>query len=296
VRTLALLGLVLGLLAITAIASPWIAMALHGLGFAFRFSRIYNRVFEVLLVLAIVFGWRRLDLGSATQIGLRHEGWARDLGRGLLIGVVGVGAGVVACWLGGAMIPQLRYDAAKTAGKAVGGVLGAVLVGIGEETFFRGVLLRRCTADLGRAGGLLLTTAIYAVVHALRPGGPREAYATAGLERTAALFAPLARPENVPAMVGLFGLGLLLALARLRTGGLWMSVGIHAAWVAVFRIGRLFLDIGKTPAWLVGPGWPPLVGGAGGLVALAATAILLLPALRRRSRLPVPGGAPTLAR
>ena len=295
-RTLALLGLVLGLLAVTAIASPWIAMALRGLGFAFHFSRIYNRVFEILLVLAIVFGWRRLDLGSATQIGLRREGWARDLGRGLLIGVAGVGAGVVACWLGGAMIPQLRYAAAKTVGKAVAGVLGAVVVGVGEEAFFRGVLLRRCTADLGRTGGLLLSTAIYAIVHALRPGGPREPYATAGIERTLTLFAPLARPENVPAMLGLFGLGLLLALARLRTGGLWMSVGIHAAWVAVFRVGRLFLDIRKTPAWLVGPGWPPLVGGAGGLVALAVTAFVLLPALRRRSRLPVPGGAPTLAR
>ena len=271
-------------------------MALRGLGFAFHFSRIYNRVFEILLVLAIVFGWRRLDLGSATQIGLRREGWARDLGRGLLIGVAGVGAGVVACWLGGAMIPQLRYAAAKTVGKAVAGVFGAVVVGIGEEAFFRGVLLRRCTADLGRTGGLLLSTAIYAIVHALRPGGPREPYATAGIERTLTLFAPLARPENVPAMLGLFGLGLLLALARLRTGGLWMSVGIHAAWVAVFRVGRLFLDIRKTPAWLVGPGWPPLVGGAGGLVALAVTAFVLLPALRRRSRLPVPGGAPTLAR
>ena len=142
-RTLALLGLVLGLLAVTAIASPWIALALHGLGFGFHFSRIYNRVFEGLLVVAIVLGWRRLDLGSATQIGLRHQGWARDLARGLLIGAAGVGAGVVACWLGGTMIPQLRYAVAKTAGKVVGGVLGAVAVGIGEEAFFRGVLLRR---------------------------------------------------------------------------------------------------------------------------------------------------------
>jgi hypothetical protein len=296
VRTLALLALVLGLLAITAVASPWIAMGLQGFGFAFHFSRVYNRVFEILLVLAIVFGWRRLDLGSATQIGLRDGGGARALGRGLLIGAVGVGAGVLACWLGGAMIPQLRYDAGKTLGKAVAGVLGAVVVGIGEEALFRGVLLRRFTSDLGRTGGLLLTTAIYAIVHALRPGGPREAFASAGIERTLALFAPLGRPEVVPGMIGLFGLGLLLAVARLRTGGLWLSVGIHAAWVAVFRVGRLFLDIRKTPAWLIGPGWPPLVGGAGGAVALAVTALLLRAVLPPRPRLPAREGIPTLAR
>jgi membrane protease YdiL (CAAX protease family) len=295
-RTLALLGLVLGLVAFTAVASPWVAMGLQALGFAFHFSRVYNRIFEILLVLLIVFGWRRLDLGSATDIGLRDRRWARELGRGVLIGVVGVGAGVFACWLGSAMIPQLRYDAGKTVGKAVAGVLGALVVGIGEEALFRGVLLRRFTNDLGRTGGVLLTTAIYAIVHALRPGGPREAFAFAGIERTLALFAPLGRPEVVPSMIGLFGLGLLLAVARLRTGGLWLSVGIHAAWVAVFRVGRLFLDIRKTPAWLVGPGWPPLVGGAGGLVALAVTALLLRAALPGRSRLPAREGIPRLAR
>jgi len=296
VRTLALLGLVLGLLAITAVTSPWIVLALRALGFAFHFSRVYNRIFEILLVLAIVLGWRRLDLGSATQIGLRDRGWSRDLARGLAIGIVGVGAGILACWLGGAMVPQLRYDAAKTAGKAVAGMLGAVIVGIGEETFFRGILLRRCTGDLGRAGGVLLATAIYAIVHALRPGGPHEPYPFAGIERTLALFAPLGRPEVVPSMIGLFGLGLILAAARLRTGSLWLSIGIHAAWVAVFRVGRLFLDIRRTPAWLVGPGWPPLVGGAGGLLALAVTTVLLLAVLARRSRLPAPDLAPTLAR
>src|SRR5262249_61620357 len=100
-RTLRLVALVLGLLVVTAIASPWITLAANGLGFSFKFSRVYNRVFEVLLVVAILFGWRRLDLGNARQIGLRHPRWARDLGAGLLVGVLGVGAGVVACWLGG---------------------------------------------------------------------------------------------------------------------------------------------------------------------------------------------------
>lgn len=60
-RTLRLLALVLGLLAITAVASPWVAMGLGTLGFEFKFSRVYNRVFEGLLVVAILLGWRRLE-------------------------------------------------------------------------------------------------------------------------------------------------------------------------------------------------------------------------------------------
>src|SRR5262249_44115659 len=219
VRTLGLLGLVLVLLAVTAVASPGIATAAAGLGFAFKFSRVYNRVFEVVLVLAILLGWRRLDLGTATQIGLRHPRWLRDLCRGVLVGFLGLAAGVVVCWLGGAMGPALRFGVTKTRGKAIAGLLGAVVVGVGEETFFRGVLLRRFTADLGRPAGIVLSTAIYAIVHALRPGGARARYPWAGGDRTPALLAPLARPGGVPRAPGPLGLGLPPAPGRARNGG-----------------------------------------------------------------------------
>jgi membrane protease YdiL (CAAX protease family) len=285
-RTLRLLVLVLGLLAVTAVTSPWIATALEAAGFDFKFSRVYNRVFEVLLVIAFLLGWRRLDLGSAADIGLRHAGWARDLRWGLVIGALGVGAGVTAAMLGGAMVPRLRHDVAKTIGLAAAALLGAVIVGVGEEALFRGVLLRRFTADMGRTGGVLLSTAIYAIVHALRPGGSREVFPTAGIDRTLGLFAPLGEAGVLPSLVGLFGLGLLLAVARQRTGSLWLPIGIHAAYVAVFRVGRLLLDIRRTPVWLIGPGWPPLIGGAGGLIALVATAALLAAALRRHAQWP----------
>jgi hypothetical protein len=42
VRTVRLLGLVLGLLAITAITSPWIALGLGTLGVEFKFSRVWR--------------------------------------------------------------------------------------------------------------------------------------------------------------------------------------------------------------------------------------------------------------
>jgi membrane protease YdiL (CAAX protease family) len=155
-----------------------------------------------------------------------------------------------------------------------------VLIGVGEEALFRGVLLRRLTRDAGKVAGIAATTVVYAVVHTIghaRWRGPVTPWS--GVEHTLALFAPVARPEEVPALVGLTLLGLLLAAARLRTGNLWTAIGIHAAWVAAFRVGRLFFDILPGPAWLVGSGWPPLIGGATGWIALAVTAVLLF---RRR--------------
>jgi membrane protease YdiL (CAAX protease family) len=282
VRSVGLLGLVVGVMAVAAAASPLVAWAAAALGFHFTFGRLFDRVFEVLLIVGFVLAWRPLHLGDAKVIGLAGSGWRRQLARGVAVGLAGIAVGLVLCWAWGALMPGLRYAPGKTVRKATLGALAAVAIGVGEEALFRGVVLRRLSLDLGRVAGVVVTTAVYAVVHALRTGGGRTvAGPWAGVGRVAGLFAPLADPVTLPSVVGLAGLGLVLAFARLRTGGLWTSIGIHASWVAVFRVGRLFFELRRWPAWLVGPGWPPLVGGAGGWVALAATMALLL--LGRRS-------------
>jgi membrane protease YdiL (CAAX protease family) len=282
VRSLGLVGLVLAVLAATAVASPWVAAALAHAGWSFSFGRVYDRVFEVLLVVGLVLAWRSLRLGGANEIGFRRPDWRRRLGQGLVVGAVGLGVGLACCAAWGALVPGLRYPVPKTLRKAGFGALGAVAIGVGEEALFRGVLLRRLARDAGVAVGVAVTTLIYAAVHAIRTGrtaGPITAFS--GVERTLALFAPLADPAALPTLVGLAGLGLVLALARLRTGSLWMSIGIHAIWVAVFRIGRLLFVIRPKPEWLVGGGWPPLIGGVAGFVAVAVTGILVVRWARR---------------
>jgi membrane protease YdiL (CAAX protease family) len=265
------------LLAATAVVSPWIAWALEAaLGRPFTFSRVWNRVFEVLLVVGLALAWRRLDLGGPTAMGFRRAGWARDLGRGLGAGTAGLGVGLALCWAGGALRPQLRFEPVKTAQKALLGAGAAIAVGVGEEALFRGVVLRRLSLDMGRMAGIAVTTGIYAAVHAIGKSEKiARPMATAGFERLRTLFAPLARRRALPMLVGLAAFGLLLAWARLRSGSLWLPIGIHAGWVGVFRVGRLFFEIEPWPAWLVGPGWPPVVGGAAGLVAVLVTWLLL---------------------
>ena len=81
-------------------------------------------------------------------------------------------------------------------------------------------------------------------------------------------------------LAGLAAFGLLLAWARLRSGSLWLPIGVHAGWVAMFRVGRLFFEIGAQPAWLVGPGWPPIIGGVAGAIAVLVTWLLLRVRLR----------------
>jgi len=277
VRTFRLLGLIVAVWVLAAVVSPWVAAGLAAGGWRPTFARLYDRVFELLLVAAVVVAWRRLDLGSARELGLARPRWAAELGRGLGVGFAGLSVSLVVCTLAGALVPELRFAAAKTLRKALLGLAAAVAIGTGEELLFRGVLLHRTARDLGRVAAVVLTALVYAAVHAIRagavPGAPITAWS--GLERSATLVAPLLRRGALPSVVGLAGLGVLLAVARLRTGSLWVSIGIHAAWVAVFRVGRLYFAIRSEPLWLVGPGWPPLVGGVAGWLAIAITAGLL---------------------
>lgn len=285
-RTVRLLALVAGVLLVTAAASPWCALVVaHVAGRGFTFARVFDRVFEVVLVVALVLAWRRLDLGDAADVGLRRPGFAADLARGALLGVLGVAAGLALAAATGALVPTVRFPPPKLARKALLGLGAALAIGAGEEALFRGVLLRRAARDAGLATAVAVTTAAYAVVHAIRTGSVSGAVGPwTGFVRLAALFAPLATPAVLPRLVGLALLGLLLAAVRLRSGSLWTAIGVHAVWVAAFRVGRLFFALAPAPVWVVGTGWPPLVGGAAGWLAVAVSAALLPTLVGRASR------------
>ena len=276
-RTLGLLGLVAAVLAVTALASPWVAWgAAAVVGRPFTFARVYDRVFEVLLVAGVLASWRRLDLGSATDIGFRRHAWARELARGLAIGLAGLAVGLAAAALLGGLVPALRFPPGKTLRKALLGAGAAVAIAVGEETLFRGIVLRRVRRDAGDVLAVAATTLVYAAVHVIRArsfAGPVHLWS--GVQQTSVLFAPLASGAALPQVIGLSLLGILLAVARLRSGALWLPIGIHAAFVAAFRVGRLFFEIRPAPAWLVGTGWPPLVGGVAGWIAVGVAALLL---------------------
>jgi len=277
VRSLALLGSIVALLVVTAVVSPWAAWGVAAIaGHRYDFGRVYHRVFEVLLVALFVAGWRRFDLGGPADVGFTRAGWARQLRSGLAIGFGGLAVGLAVAFLLGGVGFELRYPPSKTVHKALLGLVAALLVGVGEEALFRGVLLRRFMRDAGRAAGVVAVTVVYAGLHELRRvrlDGAMDMWS--GLQYTEALIGRLVAPVNLAPLFGLFLLGLLLAAARLASGTLWLPIGIHAAWVAVFRVGRLFLDIRPEPRWLVGTGWPPLVGGATGVIAAAVCAALL---------------------
>jgi len=271
VKSLALLAVVVATLLVTALVSPWVTWGLAAwTGHRFALARVYDRVFEVLLAVAVAGAWRRLDLGGPAAIGFRRARWARDVGLGAGAGFLGLAIGLALCWTFGGLVPALRFPWPKTIRKALLGIGAAVVIGIGEEALFRGVLLRRVARDFGTVLAVVLTTLLYAAVHVIRARDGHAAPSVwSGIDQTLSLGAGLVDPATLPQLAGLVFLGGVLAACRLRSDALWLPIGIHAAFVGTFRVGRLFFSLATGPGWLVGSGWPPLIGGVGGWVATA---------------------------
>lgn len=137
---------------------------------------------------------------------------AAHTGSGLLVGfcyfVAVVGIMMIAgCY----RIEGFRNDAV--------GILDAffmfLIVGIGEEIMFRGVLFRWIDERFGFAAALIVSALVFGLVHIANPG--------------ATLWSSIAIAIEA---------GLLLGAAYKYSGTLWLPIGIHWAWN--FSQGNIF--------------------------------------------------------
>jgi membrane protease YdiL (CAAX protease family) len=282
-----ILAFVLALAAAIAI-SPIAAVALSAAGFRFPFPRIFDRTVMATLLATLILFARPLRMRSLLARGFRDPGsnWA-DVLRGLAAATVVI-ALLFACAAlvgahGGPGLERLRD-------RFPGYLLQAVVVGIIEEGFFRAFLMGGMTADLGRRGGLIVSSAIYAVSHLLR--SPARLYLTgfhpaAGLHNLAGSATQLSDPGTaVPALIGLFLLGLVLGGAFLHTGTVYLSIGLHAGFVIGAKSWPAMLTPGIVlPHWIAGVGRFPLISSPAAWIA-ALILLAILPKLANAERAP----------
>ncbi len=139
----------------------------------------------------------------------------------------------------------------------------ALLTGFGvafvEESYFRGALQGAMTRRGAMVAALTVVPALYAAVHFLGETvrvPDADVRWWSGFVVLRSFFSAFAHPLAIwDALVALWFVGLLLAIARVRTGDIGASVGLHAGFVAVIA----FLHGVSTPSdggrwsWLVGP-------------------------------------------
>jgi membrane protease YdiL (CAAX protease family) len=298
-------------LLLAAVISPWVyqggkhlaAMAetrelsgfLEWLGAACgrsKFGRFFDRsllVSALVLLPLLLRRVRRLKADGAPdgRDGKTKVSWQSAVGR-IAIGCV-ISGGLL--WGMGVLLEAAGAYLPKAGPPALGRLLRKILLpaagaALVEEWLFRGILLglwlrfaRPVTACVG-------TSLLFAFLHFLKPpSGTAIAdpgHALAGFELLGKILLHFTEPLFfVTDFATLLVVGLILAWARIRTGGLWFSIGLHAGWIMSLKaFNLLYKDVPghALRPWGVGDS---LRSGVLPLLTLGLTAVVCHFVMRR---------------
>ncbi len=220
-----------------------------------HFTRYFNRAVLVCALLFIVpfLRWVRLDRSLLPV-------W-RPLAQGLRQWALGflIAAGLLLA-LGLVFLKMGAYQLRPEPGwlkfsEPISAALGA---GIIEEFFFRGLLLGLLLRTMRPQTALLWGTFVFAIVHFLKPP---EGWQIPDAQVTwSSGFVVLQQISSsfgdvdflLAEFATLFAVGWVLAQARMQTGALWASIGLHGGWI----FGLKYFS-GLTHHQL---GWLPWIG------------------------------------
>jgi len=189
----------------------------------------------------------------------------RQLGAGLVIGVLMISADVAAI----ALVGSVRFHIHLSTQTALAAAGGATLLFAGaalEELSFRGYPFQKLVESLGPFWGVAVLSVLFGMVHLDNPdaGG----WLSWGFFNTLAV-------------------GALLAVARLRSGSLWCSIGLHFGWnffegtvyglpvSGIVEFRTLVRGSTKGPLWATGGAYGPEASAICMMALLAGLPLLL---------------------
>jgi membrane protease YdiL (CAAX protease family) len=227
-------------LLIACLLSPplyWVGSALAEAGVlpflkGFPFHRYFSRSLQIsaLVMLWPAFHW--IGIRRIAELGIeRNPRRWRDLGAGLgmaFLPVLGLAIGCVAFRVYG-----LKDHVLVSGGLRIVATAGAVAVL--EEFLFRGVLLSLCLRSMNAVSAVLVSSAVFAVVHFLKVAKSASEPAVGWLSGFAQIPQAFSAAPPWPLLGwGMFSLllaGVVLGVAALRTRSLFLPIGIHAGWI-----------------------------------------------------------------
>jgi membrane protease YdiL (CAAX protease family) len=196
-------------------------------------------------------------------------------------------------WGMGAILDAAGACVARADPPAAGRMLAKILIPavaapLVEEWVFRWLLLGLWLRFAKPAAACIGTSLLFAFLHFLKPPDGSviadPGHALAGFELLGKILLHFSDPLFfVTDFATLFVVGLILAWARVRTGALWFSIGLHAGWVAALKsFNLLYRDVADHALrpWGVGDS---LRSGVLPLLTLGITAVICHFALKRFS-------------
>ena len=298
---------IVGTLLLTALVAGPLYLGIGGAAHDIPFPKLASRLWQLSMVGGVAWVVWRLQLRgkAAWGYGLARSQFLRQLGLGTVLGIVTMlpVAAMVSGWE--LRTPRPGLDVARLVELFFSGALTGMAVGFLEETFYRGLLLGALLAPLvgpslaspsdsaqlagarlhsNNAGSwqlavaIVASSALFASLHFLARSkmDPAAVQWDSGLNLLQQSLRHFAHPMGmVDSFLALTAVGVLVSLARLWTGSIALSVGLHAGWVWVMKmsVGSTHLNPDAPLAVLISPidgftGWLVL-GWTLGLTTLA---------------------------
>jgi len=203
-------------------------------------------LYRILLLFLLIIGYwcmsrlgqRRMDAARATGLIIR-SGWGGEFALGAALGW----AGVLACVLPAALMGGLVITAFTNQHQYFVAVLDLIALAAGTlaiELAFRGYPFLRLVEAMGSTLGAFFMAVVYAI------------------------WRTHAAPTTTASVLVSFFLGLVLALAVLRTRAVWVGWGFHFAWIATMSMlfglpiagslnySPIIVTNARGPAWITG--------------------------------------------
>lgn len=212
--------------------------------------RIMSRTFLVMVVYLLVANRSKLGINTFADIGLKiNKKWFLLFSIGLIAGILTMG--IISLYM---LHFSIRFAVSVPyhlfLWKICGYIITGLVVGLVEEIIFRGFILRAMLKDTKFWMAIFITSFLYSIVHFFKPINypPIENLTIwTGFIYLKEFFKPIIFqfPEIISQFIGLFLVGIVLALACLYSNSLGLPIGLHMGWIIGIKTLSLLTDVEK---------------------------------------------------
>lgn len=286
-------------LALTCVISPWMALGADWTAARWPdlleervpFARIFNRAFMIAGITLFIVARRYListEIKPLLAVKASTAWQAFLTGCGLALGSMALLLALMT--VADVYTPFFRLSLGKSLSRIAGALASGVFVGFMEEIFFRGLLFVGFLQRGQPLRAYVLANLFYSALHFVKPGNDYfldRLDFLAGFRHLLTTFQPFLEPATLlPGFIGLFLIGVVLSYALVRTGHLYLSIGLHAGWIIALKTVRVFGDYSRQDlGWLFGATDPKIVSGVAAWIGILLVGLAITRLTRRGSQL-----------
>lgn len=163
--------------------------------------------FLLAMILAAFITLRWIDRRPITLLGLGLlQGWKRDFGLGLIVGIAMISTALGCLWAGGWLSLSLNEITLSLFGALCKALLLFFVAALMEELMLRGYIFQAFIEGSRVWIAVIVLSSIFSVMHFDNPDA------------------------TIPSALNIFLAGVLLSVCYLKTRSLWLPTGLHLGW------------------------------------------------------------------